>query len=389
MNDAVMPTYGRLDVAFTHGEGSWLVDDQGNRYLDGLSGLGVVALGHANPAVAKAISDQAGQLLHTSNLYRIPAQEKLASELAALSGMDNMFFCNSGAEANECAIKICRIYGNNRGIDDPTIIVADNSFHGRTMATLTATGNPKVHAGFTPLVAGFIHVPFNDVDAVRAAVEANDNVVGVMVEPIQGEGGIHIPDDDYLPALRQLCDDSELLLVVDEVQSGNARTGRYFAYQHSDVLPDVVPTAKGLANGVPIGVCLARGIAADQLKPGNHGSTFGGNPLSCAAAIAVVNEIENHNLEARAAELGDRMLTSFRDRLGGRNNVKDIRGKGLMLAVELTSPCSEIVQKALDQGLLLNVTADSVIRLLPPLIITDEEAERICDVVCTLVEEQP
>ena len=384
MNDAVMPTYGRLDVAFTHGEGSWLVDDQGNRYLDGLSGLGVVALGHANPAVAKAISDQAGQLLHTSNLYRIPAQEKLASELAALSGMDNMFFCNSGAEANECAIKICRIYGNNRGIDDPAIIVADNSFHGRTMATLTATGNPKVHAGFTPLVTGFIHVPFNDVDAVRAAVEANDNVVGVMVEPIQGEGGIHIPDDDYLPALRQLCDDSELLLVVDEVQSGNARTGRYFAYQHSDVLPDVVPTAKGLANGVPIGVCLARGIAADQLKPGNHGSTFGGNPLSCAAAIAVVNEIENHNLEARAAELGDRMLTSFRDRLGGRNNVKDIRGKGLMLAVELTSPCSEI-----DQGLLLNVTADSVIRLLPPLIITDEEAERICDVVCTLVEEQP
>ena len=389
MNDAVMPTYGRLDVAFTHGEGSWLVDDQGNRYLDGLSGLGVVALGHANPAVAKAISDQAGQLLHTSNLYRIPAQEKLASELAALSGMDNMFFCNSGAEANECAIKICRIYGNNRGIDDPAIIVADNSFHGRTMAPLTATGTPKVHAGFTPLVAGFIHVPFNDVDAVRAAVEANDNVVGVMVEPIQGEGGIHIPDDDYLPALRQLCDDRELLLVVDEVQSGNARTGRYFAYQHSDVLPDVVPTAKGLANGVPIGVCLARGIAADQLKPGNHGSTFGGNPLSCAAAIAVVNEIENHNLEARAAELGDRMLTSFRDRLGGRNNVKDIRGKGLMLAVELTSPCSEIVQKALDQGLLLNVTADSVIRLLPPLIITDEEAERICDVVCTLVEEQP
>ena len=389
MNDAVMPTYGRLDVAFTHGEGSWLVDDQGNRYLDGLSGLGVVALGHANPAVAKAISDQAGQLLHTSNLYRIPAQEKLASELAALSGMDNMFFCNSGAEANECAIKICRIYGNNKGIADPTIIVADNSFHGRTMATLTATGNPKVHAGFTPLVTGFIHVPFNDVDAVRAAVEANDNVVGVMVEPIQGEGGIHIPDDDYLPALRQLCDDSELLLVVDEVQSGNARTGRYFAYQHSDVLPDVVPTAKGLANGVPIGVCLARGIAADQLKPGNHGSTFGGNPLSCAAAIAVVNEIENHNLEARAAELGDRMLTSFRDRLGGRNNVKDIRGKGLMLAVELTSPCSEIVQKALDQGLLINVTADSVIRLLPPLIITDEEAERICDVVCALVEEQP
>ncbi|MEM7363173.1 MAG: aspartate aminotransferase family protein [Pseudomonadota bacterium] len=389
MNDAVMPTYGRLDVAFTHGEGSWLVDDQGNRYLDGLSGLGVVALGHANPAVAKAISDQAGQLLHTSNLYRIPAQEKLASELAALSGMDNMFFCNSGAEANECAIKICRIYGNNKGIADPTIIVADNSFHGRTMATLTATGNPKVHAGFTPLVTGFIHVPFNDVDAVRAAVEANDNVVGVMVEPIQGEGGIHVPDDDYLPALRQLCDDNELLLVVDEVQSGNARTGRYFAYQHSDVLPDVVPTAKGLANGVPIGVCLARGIAADQLKPGNHGSTFGGNPLSCAAAIAVVNEIKNHNLEARAAELGERMLAAFRDRLGGRNNVKDIRGKGLMLAVELTSPCTEIVQKAMDQGLLLNVTADSVIRLLPPLTITDEEAERICDVVCTLVEEQP
>lgn len=389
MNDAVMPTYGRLDVAFTHGEGSWLVDDKGNRYLDGLSGLGVVALGHANPVVAKAISDQARQLLHTSNLYRIPAQEKLAAELAELSGMANMFFCNSGAEANECAIKICRIYGNNRGIDDPTIIVADNSFHGRTMATLTATGNPKVHAGFTPLLTGFIHVRFNDIEAVQAAISANDNVVGVMVEPIQGEGGIHIPDDDYLPALRQICDDNDLLLVVDEVQSGNARTGRYFAYQHSDIIPDVVPTAKGLANGVPIGVCLARGVAADQLKPGNHGSTFGGNPLSCAAAIAVVGEIKANNLEARAAELGERMIAVFRERLGGRNNVKDIRGKGLMLAVELTSPCTDIVQKAMDLGLLLNVTADSVIRLLPPLTITDEEADRICDVVCTLVEEQP
>ncbi|MAV27498.1 MAG: aspartate aminotransferase family protein [Gammaproteobacteria bacterium] len=389
MNDAVMPTYGRLDVAFTHGEGSWLVDDKGNRYLDGLSGLGVVALGHANPVVAKAISDQAGQLLHTSNLYRIPAQEKLAAELAELSGMANMFFCNSGAEANECAIKICRIYGNNRGIDDPTIIVADNSFHGRTMATLTATGNPKVHAGFTPLLTGFIHVRFNDIEAVQAAISANDNVVGVMVEPIQGEGGIHIPDDDYLPALRQICDDNDLLLVVDEVQSGNARTGRYFAYQHSDIIPDVVPTAKGLANGVPIGVCLARGVAADQLKPGNHGSTFGGNPLSCAAAIAVVGEIKANNLEARAAELGERMIAVFRERLGGRNNVKDIRGKGLMLAVELTSPCTDIVQKAMDLGLLLNVTADSVVRLLPPLTITDEEADRICDVVCTLVEEQP
>ena len=389
MNDAVMPTYGRLDVAFTRGEGSWLVDDKGNRYLDGLSGLGVVALGHANPVVAKAISDQAGQLLHTSNLYRIPAQEKLAAELAELSGMANMFFCNSGAEANECAIKICRIYGNNRGIDDPTIIVADNSFHGRTMATLTATGNPKVHAGFTPLLTGFIHVRFNDIEAVQAAISANDNVVGVMVEPIQGEGGIHIPDDDYLPALRQICDDNDLLLVVDEVQSGNARTGRYFAYQHSDIIPDVVPTAKGLANGVPIGVCLARGVAADQLKPGNHGSTFGGNPLSCAAAIAVVGEIKANNLEARAAELGERMIAVFRERLGGRNNVKDIRGKGLMLAVELTSPCTDIVQKAMDLGLLLNVTADSVVRLLPPLTITDEEADRICDVVCTLVEEQP
>ena len=389
MNDAVMPTYGRLDVAFTHGEGSWLVDDKGNRYLDGLSGLGVVALGHANPVVAKAISDQAGQLLHTSNLYRIPAQEKLAAELAELSGMANMFFCNSGAEANECAIKICRIYGNNRGIDDPTIIVADNSFHGRTMATLTATGNPKVHAGFTPLLTGFIHVRFNDIEAVQAAISANDNVVGVMVEPIQGEGGIHIPDDDYLPALRQICDDNDLLLVVDEVQSGNARTGRYFAYQHSDIIPDVVPTAKGLANGVPIGVCLASGVAADQLKPGNHGSTFGGNPLSCAAAIAVVGEIKANNLEARAAELGERMIAVFRERLGGRNNVKDIRGKGLMLAVELTSPCTDIVQKAMDLGLLLNVTADSVVRLLPPLTITDEEADRICDVVCTLVEEQP
>jgi acetylornithine/N-succinyldiaminopimelate aminotransferase len=387
MSDPVMYTYGRMEVAFVKGEGAWLTDDKGNRYLDALSGLGVVALGHAHPGVAQALADQSNQLIHTSNLYRIPKQEALAAELAEVSGMDNMFFANSGAEANECAIKIARLYGRNRGIDNPTIIVADSAFHGRTLATLTATGNRKVHAGFEPLVNGFARAPFNDVEAVKQVGERNSSVVAVMVEPIQGEGGIQIPDSDYLAKLRALCDDNEWLLIVDEVQSGNARTGAYFCYQHANILPDLVTTAKGLANGVPIGVCLARGIAAETFKPGNHGSTFGGNPLSCAAALAVMKEIREQDLAARSAELGERMLATFNQRLGGLNNVKEIRGMGLMIGIELDAPCGELVQKAQDRGLLINVAVDNVIRLLPPLIISDEEADQICDIVSSLVEE--
>ena len=387
MTDPVMYTYGRMDIAFVRGEGAWLIDDKGNRYLDALSGIGVISLGHANPVVANALAEQSTCLIHTSNLYRIPKQEELAAMLAEVSGMDNMFFANSGAEANECAIKIARLYGNNRGIDNPTIIVADNSFHGRTLATLTATGNRKVHAGFEPLVNGFARVPFNDIETVRQTGEHNSNIVAVMVEPILGEGGIQIPDDDYLPQLRKLCDDNQWLLIIDEVQSGNGRTGTYFCYQQADILPDVVTTAKGLANGIPIGVCLARGIAGETLKPGNHGSTFGGTPLVCAAAIAVVNEITTRNLPARAAELGSRMVNKFKQHLGNLNNVREIRGKGLMIGIEMDSPCTEVVQKAQDRGLLINVAVDNVIRLLPPLTITDEEADQICDGVISLVKE--
>ncbi|XOV89566.1 MAG: aspartate aminotransferase family protein [Pseudomonadota bacterium] len=386
MTDPVMHTYGRLEVAFARGEGPYLIDSHGKRYLDALSGLGVVALGHAHPEIAEVIANQANTLLHTSNLYHIPAQEKLAAQLAEVSGMENMFFGNSGAEANECAIKISRLYGTQKGIANPTIIVTDAAFHGRTLATLTATGSRKVQAGFEPLVNGFVRAPYNDVDAIRQIAKNNSNIVAIMLEPVQGEGGIQVPDDDYLKNLRAICDENDWFLVLDEVQSGNGRTGTYFAYQQSGILPDLVTTAKGLGNGLPIGVCLARGKAAHVFKPGNHGSTFGGNPLSCAVGSAVVEHITREHLADRAAELGDRMMNTFKARLSSLNNVKDIRGKGLMIGIELDHPCGDLVGKAMERGLLINVTADSVIRLLPPLIITDEQADEICDIVCALVE---
>lgn len=386
MVDAIMPTYGRQDVSFVSGEGAWLTDSNGKRYLDALSGIAVNVLGHANPAVTQTIKDQSATLIHTSNLYRIPTQEALASELQRISGMDNMFFGNSGAEANECAIKIARLYGHNKGIDLPSVIVTDASFHGRTLATLTATGNRKVHAGFEPLVSGFVRVPFDNIEAIRQAAENNKDVVAVMVEPIQGEGGIHVPSESYLKQLREICDQHDLLLILDEIQTGNGRTGKFFCYQNFDILPDVVTLAKGLGNGVPIGVCMARGKAAGVLQPGNHGSTFGGNPLACAVGLAVVTEIESRGLAARAAELGERMKANFQARIGHLNNVKDIRGRGLMMGIELDSPCGDLVARALEKGILINVTVDKVIRLLPPLTITDEEADQICDMVCDLVE---
>ncbi len=381
-----MPTYGRMDVAFEKGEGAWLTDANGKRYLDALSGIGVVALGHCHPRVTDAVTKQASTLLHTSNLYRIPAQEQLADKLAEVSGMENMFFANSGAEANECAIKIARLFGDQKGVDNPAIIVVDSAFHGRTLATLTATGNRKVQAGFEPLVSGFVRAPFDDVDAIRQIAKNNSDIVAIMLEPIQGEGGIQVPDAEYLKKLRAICDENDWLLILDEVQSGNARTGAYFAYQHAGILPDLLTTAKGLGNGMPIGVCMASGKAANVFQPGNHGSTFGGNPLACAAANAVIDEIQDKELVDRAAELGERMLGNFRERLGARNNVRDIRGKGLMIGIELDSPCGELVEQALEKGLLINVTAGSVIRLLPPLIISDEEADQICDIVSSLVE---
>ena len=382
---SIMPTYNRLPVTFARGSGARLYDDAGREYIDALCGLAVTGLGHAHPRVSEAIAEQARTLIHTSNLYGIAGQQKLADRMTALSGMDNIFFGNSGAEANEAAIKIARLYGHERGIDVPHTVVMDNSFHGRTMATLTATGNRKVHAGFEPLLGGFVRAPFNDIDAVRSIGENDDNVVAVMVEPILGEGGIHIPEDDYLTRLRALCDANDWLLILDEVQTGNGRSGKYFCYQHSDILPDVVTTAKGLGNGVPIGACLARGSASRMLIAGTHGSTFGGNPLVCAAANAVLDELEGGLIE-RAGELGERMLAGLREGLAGSNIVKDIRGKGLLLAVELDRPCPQMVTEAMEAGVILNVAADSVIRLLPPLILSDEDADQVVATVVRLVK---
>ncbi len=382
----LMNTYARLSVAFERGEGSWLFDSKGNKFLDALSGIAVCGLGHAHPAVTQAISDQAGKLVHTSNLYSIPLQEQLADRLCKLSGTDAVFFANSGAEANEAAIKLARLHGHNRGISKPAIIVMEQSFHGRTLATLSATGSRKAQAGFEPLVGGFIRAPFNDVDAIQNIAQNNPNVVAILVEPIQGESGVRIPDPNYLGELRRLCDQHGWLLMVDEVQTGNGRTGTYFAYQQAQILPDVVTTAKGLGNGVPIGACMARGEAAKTLKPGSHGSTFGGNPLACAAALAVIDTIERENLCSRAAELGVRMVEGFRQALNGGDYIREIRGQGLMIAIELEQPCSELTVLAKVKGILINVTGDGhVVRLLPPLTLTDNEANLIVGVISKLI----
>ncbi len=384
---ALMDTYARLPVAFSHGEGAYLFDTQGNKYLDALAGLAVTGLGHAHPKVTAAIAHQAGRLMHTSNLYQITLQETLAQRLTALASMDRVFFCNSGAEANEAAIKIARLYGHGRGISKPHIIAMEGSFHGRTMATLTATGNRKVQAGFEPLLGGFVRAPYNDVQAIEKIAENNDEVVAILVEPIIGEGGVVVPGDGYLPALRRICDAKGWLLMLDEVQTGNGRTGRLFAYQHDGILPDVVTTAKGLANGLPIGACLARGIAAETLRPGNHGSTFGGNPLACAAALAVLDALVDDRLIERAAVLGERILNGFRQALAGDNHVVDVRGKGLMLGIELDSPQPNLVKAALAAGLLINVTRDCVVRLLPPLILTDAQADELVARVVAVIKD--
>ena len=383
----IMPTYGRLPIAFERGQGACLYDADGNRYLDALAGIAVVGLGHAHPAVTRAIQRQAETLVHTSNLYEIPLQEQLARRLCEISGMENAFFANSGAEANEAALKIARRYGNERGIENPQVIAMDGSFHGRTMATLTATGNRKVHAGFEPLLGGFLRAPYNDIPSVTNIAENNNGVVAIFVEPVLGEGGVQIPADDYLLKLRKICDDHDWLLILDEVQTGNGRTGRYFAYQHANILPDALTTAKGLGNGVPIGVCLARGPAAETLVAGTHGSTFGGNPLACAAALAVIGELTDGGVIERAAELGERIISALAKNLDGLNHVRDIRGKGMMIAVEFENPCTDLIQKALSKRLLLNVTTDTVLRLLPPLNLTDDEADEIVDIVTSLVRD--
>ena len=383
---AVMNTYGRLPVTFVSGEGSWLIDSQGRRYLDALCGIAVCGLGHAPPAVAKAISEQANTLIHTSNLYSIERQEALATKLVALSGMENVFFSNSGAEANEAAIKIARKYGHDRDVTEPVIVVMTQAFHGRTMATVTATGNVNAQKGFGPLLSGFTRVPYGDAAALQAVIEADSNIVAVMFETVQGEGGLATATPEYVQQVRRLCDQHELLMMLDEVQTGNGRTGTYFSYEQLDVKPDVVTTAKGLGNGVPIGACLARGTAAQVLQPGNHGSTYGGNPLSCAAALAVVDTIEQENLCANVQKMSQYLKESFESRLAGNDKLVEIRGRGLMMGLVMNQDCPQLMAKGIEQGLLLNVTAGNVIRLLPPLNLTQDQADIIIERVCALID---
>ncbi len=383
----LMNTYNRQPVTFTHGEGVWLWDINGKRYLDALSGIAVNTLGHAHPKLTSALSAQIGKLIHVSSVYQIAEQEQIADKLCELSNMQEVFLCNSGCEANEAAIKIARMYGNQRGIDTPTIIVMEKAFHGRTLATLSATGNRKVQAGFEPLVKGFVRVPYNDLDAIRQVAQHTPNNVAVLVEPIQGEGGIRMPDANYLHNLRKICDAHEWLLMLDEVQCGLGRTGKWFAFQHTDILPDVMTLAKGLGSGVPVGACLAAGKAAGVFKPGNHGSTFGGNPLASTAALTTLNIIVQDNLLDHAGKLGEWIKHQLQTRLGGVKGVVAIRGQGLMLGIELDKNCAEIVGKALDKGLLINVTADNVIRLLPSLIFSQIEAQQMLDILCPLVVE--
>jgi acetylornithine aminotransferase len=379
MSDHLMNTYMRQPVTFTKGEGVWLWDTAGEKYLDALAGVAVNGLGQAHPKRVAAISEQAAKLIHVSNVYRIAEQAALADKLCTISGMDKVFFCNSGCESNEAIIKLARIYGHNKGISNPEIIVMDKSFHGRTMATLSATGNRKVQAGFEPLVSGFIRVPYDDIDAVKQVASSNPNVVAILVEPVQGEGGINIPKDSsaYLETLRQICDAHGWLLMVDEVQTGIGRTGTWFAFQHTAIMPDVMSLAKGLGSGVPIGACLARGKAAEVFVYGKHGSTFGGNPLACAAGLATLAAIEDEGLCAHAEKMGELIKSGFQAAFADTPAVKVVRNAGLMIGIELDRPCGELVKMALEAKLLINVTADKVVRLLPPLVIKQDEAQEL------------
>lgn len=380
-------TYDALPVSFTHGKGVWLWDEQGNQYLDALCGIAVTGLGHAHPEVTEAIISQARQLIHTSNLYTIKRQDQLAEKLTRLAAMEQIFFCNSGAEANEAAIKLARLYGHQQKIENPMIIVMEGAFHGRTMATLTASGSRKVQAGFEPLVPGFIRAPYNDLSALHKIAETSQNIVAILVEPIQGEGGVHLADQDYLTGIRQLCDEKQWLMMLDEVQTGMGRTGSLFAYQQTGIIPDVLTLAKGLANGVPIGACLMAGRATNVFHSGNHGSTFGGNPLACNAALAVLNTIEQQHLATQAALMGQLLLQQLIEKLADHSHVTSIRGVGLMIGIELDEPCRAIMQLGLKHGLLFSVTAEKVIRLLPPLIIEKEHVELIVERLVLCINE--
>jgi acetylornithine/N-succinyldiaminopimelate aminotransferase len=384
----VMDTYARQPVAFARGEGVWLWDEHGKKYLDALAGIAVNTLGHAHPKLTRALAEQAGRMLHVSNLFAAPWQEAAADRLASISGLDEVFFCNSGCEANEAAIKVARKYGHDRGVNEPAIVVMENSFHGRTLATLSATGSRKVQAGFEPLVAGFVRVPHGDLEAVERIAEHNRNVVAVLVEPIQGEGGINVASVEYLRGLRALCDRNEWLLMLDEVQCGLGRTGKWFVYQHAGILPEVLPLAKGLGSGVPVGACLVGGRAKGVLKRGNHGSTFGGNPLACTAVTATLDAIRDEGLLDNALRVGAAIRSGLAAALAGMPGVVEIRGMGLMLGIELAQPCGDLVKAALDAGLVINVTADTVIRLLPPLIMSEAEGRMVVERLVPLIRAQ-
>jgi acetylornithine aminotransferase len=386
MNGYLMNTYARLPVRFERGEGVWLWDTEGDRYLDALAGVAVCNLGHAHPAIRDALCEQAGTLMHTSNIYQIDTQEQLGERLCHEAGMDKVFFSNSGAEANEAAIKIARLYGHKKQIDHPQTIVMENSFHGRTMATLSATGNRKVQAGFEPLVSGFVRAPYNDLEAIKHIAENNHEIVAILVEPVQGEGGVRPADEGYLKALREICDQHGWLLMLDEIQTGMGRTGKLFAHQHDDITPDVMTLAKGLGNGFPVGACLAHGEAAEMLAPGTHGSTFGGNPLACRVGLTVLETMLEDNIADKAEAMGAYLLAQFAEQLSGIEGVKDIRGKGLMVGIELDRDCPELVAQALEQKLLINVTAGNTIRLLPPLTLEQTEADQIASIVSDLIK---
>ncbi len=381
-----MPTYGRLPVTFERGEGVWLWDQNNKRYFDALSGIAVCNLGHAHPAIHQAICEQSKKLIHTSNLYGVAAQELLATRLIKESSMDNVFFCNSGAEANEAAIKIARIYGQQKNIAKPCILVMENSFHGRTLATLSATGNPKIQEGFAPLVNGFIHIPFNDIDAINNAIKQNDNIVAILLEPVQGEGGVNIPAPDYLNQVRKICDEHTFLMMLDEIQTGIGRTGKLFAFQHNDIIPDVCTLAKALGNGFPIGACLAKGKAATLLSAGKHGSTFGGNPLACHTAGTVLDILSSEQIIEQVEAKGSQLCAALKNLLKDNSAISNIRNKGLMIGIDLAIPCLELVGIAQKEGLLINVTAEKTIRLLPPLIITSEQIEYLAEQLASLIQ---
>ncbi|WP_376697178.1 aspartate aminotransferase family protein [Wenzhouxiangella sp. EGI_FJ10305] len=382
-------TYARMPVRIVRGEGAWLIDEKGQRYLDAISGIGVCSLGHAHPKLARAIAEQAHKLIHTANIVELPLQEQLGDALADISGLDRAFIANSGAEAIECALKLSRLHAHGKGIDTPAVLVAEHSFHGRTLAGISASGNAAIQAGYGPLVDGFVRVPFGDTGAAERAFAENPNIVAVLVESIQGEGGVHVPLEDYLPSLRRLCDKHDALLMLDEIQSGMNRTGRWFAYQHHDALqPDVVTVAKALGNGVPVAACLAREEVAALMKPGSHGTTFGGNPLACRAALTVIDVMREESIGERAERAGRRLVDTLRQHLEGLAPIRDIRGRGLMVGIELDRDCAELKADALAAGVIINVTRGRTVRLLPPLIVSDKEIDRIAEVVVHCIRER-